>query len=167
MFSETTLTPLRQILSALAGILDKAETHAVQRKLDPDTLLFARLYPDMYHLARQVQTACDFAIKIAARLAGREPEKLDMSEKTFAELKALVARAIAVVEAADPATVDASYDRPVTYYINERAVTMSGMAYAHRFAMPNFYFHASMAYAILRENGVPLGKVDFIGRLKD
>lgn len=166
MFSDTTLTPLAQILEALAGILEKAESYAVQRKIDPDTLLFARLYPDMYHLVRQVQTACDFAIKIASRLAGREPEATDFSQKTFAELRALVAHALAVVQGADRAIVDASFDRPVTYFINERPVTMSGMAYAHRFGMPNFYFHASMAYAILRENGVPLGKIDFIGRLK-
>lgn len=167
MFSDTTLTPLTQILHALDALVDKAEAHAAARKIAPDALLFARLYPDMYHFTRQVQTACDFAMKIAARLSGKEPEKLDFSERTFAELKALIARAIAAVQGADRAAVDASFDQPVTYFINERAVTMTGIAYAHRFGMPNFYFHASMAYAILRENGVNLGKADFIGRLKD
>ena len=165
MFSDTTLTPLAQILGALDGILDKTQEHAQARKIDPETLLFARLYPDMFHFTKQVQVACDFAIKITQRLSGQEPDKLDQSEKSFADLKALVARALAVVKGADRAVIDASADKTVTFFINSKPVTMSGMAYAHRFGMPNFYFHASMAYAILRENGVNLGKIDFIGQI--
>jgi len=165
MLAETTLTPILQILGALDGVVVKAETHAAARKIAPETLLFARLYPDMYHFTRQVQTACDFGMKIAARLTGREPERLDWSETSFSALRALIARAIAYVRATDRASVDASADRAVTFTVNERAVTMTGLVYAHRFGMPNFYFHASMAYAILRENGVDLGKADFMGRL--
>ena len=167
MLHETTLAPAVQILNALKGILAKAEAHAVARKIAPETLLFARLYPDMYHFTRQVQTTADFGMKLAARLTGREPVKLDWSEKTFDDLKALLQRAVDYVQATDTAAVEAMADKTVTFNIGERPVTMPTVAYAHRFAMPNFYFHASMAYAVLRENGVDLGKVDFIGNMKD
>lgn len=165
MLYETTLVPITQILGAVSGVLDKAEAHAKARKIAPETLLFARLYPDMFHFTRQVQTTCDFAMKIAARLTAREPEKLNWTEDSFDGLRALVARALAYVAATDAAKVDASATQPVTFNINDRPVTMTGLTYAHRFGMPNFYFHASMAYAILRENGVELGKIDFIGRM--
>lgn len=167
MLYETTLVPAIQILTALRGIIKKAEAHATARKLAPETLIFARLYPDMYHFTRQVQTTADFGMKLAARLTGRTPEKLDWTEKSFADLTALVDRALDYIRATDATAVDAMGDKSVTFNINERPVTMPTVAYAHRFAMPNFYFHASMAYAILRENGVELGKVDFIGGMHD
>lgn len=167
MFADASLTPLRQTLGALDRIVTKAEAHAAARKIAPETLLFARLYPDMYHFTRQVQTACDFAMKIAARLGGRAPETLEWTETSFSALRALVARALAYVEATDRARVEASAGAPVTFNINERPVTMSGLDYAHRFGIPNLHFHAAMAYAILRENGVDLGKADFLGRLSE
>ena len=166
MFAQTILPPLNQILGALDGVIGKAEAHAAARKIAPDTLLYARLFPDMFHFTKQVQVSCDFAMKICARLSGIEPEKLDQSEKSFTDLRALVARARAYVAAADVAKIEAAAGKTITFPLGDRTVEMTGLDYAHRFAMPNFYFHATTAYAILRENGVELAKPDFIGMMK-
>lgn len=166
MFATTVLPPLNQMLGALEGVVGKAEAHAAARKIAPDTLLFARLYPDMFHFTRQVQVACDFAMKVCARLAGVTPEKLDLSEKSFADIKALITRARAYISAADRAVIEASATKTISFPMGDRTVEMTGLDYAHRFAMPNFYFHVTTAYAILRENGVELAKPDFIGIMK-
>ena len=166
MFAQTILPPLNQILGALDGVIGKAEAHAAARKIAPDTLLYARLFPDMFHFTKQVQVSCDFAMKICARLSGIEPEKLDQSEKSFTDLRALVARARAYVAAAHVAKIEAAAGKTITFPLGDRTVEMTGLDYAHRFAMPNFYFHATTAYAILRENGVELAKPDFIGMMK-
>ena len=153
-----------QSLGALELILAKAEAHAAARKIAPDAILFARLFPDMFHLTRQIQIACDFAMKTTARLAGQEPPKVEDGEKSFDEVKARIARAIAYLKAADVAAIDASADRDITFPIGPNQMTMTGADYLSRFALPNFYFHATTAYAILRENGVELGKRDFLGQ---
>lgn len=152
-----------QVLGALEAVLDKAEAHATARKIAPETILHARLYPDMFHLTRQVQVACDFAMKTTARLSGAEVPKVEDTEKSFAEIKARIAKVLAYVAAADVQAIDASADREITFPVGPNSMTMTGVKYLNHFAMPNFYFHATMAYAILRENGLELSKRDFLG----
>lgn len=166
MLYQSTIVPLVQILSALRGILDKAEAYSVSRKIGPETLLYARLYPDMYHFTRQVQMACDLAVKAACRLSGRDPVEVVRHEASFDDLRALLDRTLGLLRGTDQTVVNAMADKDVTFKINDRPLTMPAVDYAHRFSMPNVYFHVSMAYAILRENGVDLGKADFIGSLR-
>ncbi|TAN54488.1 MAG: DUF1993 family protein [Betaproteobacteria bacterium] len=151
------------MLSNLAGILDKAAAHAEARKIDPQVLLASRLYPDMFPLARQVQIACDNAKGAVARLAGLEVPKHEDSEKTFDELKARIAKTVAFVDSIRPAQVNGSESRDIHLKLGRREVDWKGMQYLLGFALPNFYFHVMAAYAILRHNGVELGKQDYIG----
>lgn len=164
--SSASLPVFEQILGALDAILDKAEAHATARKIAPEVLLQARLYPDMFHFTRQVQITCDFAMRTVARLSGVEPVKMEDHEKTFAEVKKRIRAARDHVASADRAAIDASADRDITFPMGPDKVTMKGSAYLSHFALPNFYFHATTAYAILRENGVELGKRDFMGQFK-
>ena len=161
--SSAALPAFEQILRALDSILDKAEAHATARKIAPEVLLQARLYPAMFHFTRQVQITCDFAMRTVARLSGKEPVKLEDTEKTFADLHARIRTARDAVAAADAGVIDAAADREITFPVGPRSATMKGAAYLSLFALPNFYFHATTAYAILRENGVELGKRDFLG----
>jgi len=151
------------MLNNLAGILDKAAAHAEARKIDPQVLLASRLYPDMFPLARQVQIACDNAKGALARLAGVEVPKHEDTEKTFEELKARIAKTVAFVDSIRPAQVDGSENRAIHLKLGKREVDWQGMQYLLGFALPNFYFHVMTAYAILRHNGVELGKQDYIG----
>lgn len=150
-------------LKNLAAILDKAQAHCEARKIDPLVLSAARLYPDMFALARQVQIACDNAKGAAARLAGVEVPKHEDSEQTFAELKARIAKTIAFIETLKPAQIDGSEDRDIALKLGAREVQWKGMQYLLGFALPNFYFHVVTAYDILRHNGVELAKRDYIG----
>jgi hypothetical protein len=154
-----------QLLQAMSGVLDKAEAHAAQRKIDPAILLGARLFPDMFPLSRQVQIACDFAKGAAARLGGLEVPVYEDTEKTFAELKARIARTIAFVQSVKPAQIDGSENRDVTVKIAGKPVTFKGQPYLVQFALPNFYFHLTAAYAVLRHSGVELGKRDYMGQV--
>ena len=151
------------MLNNLAGILDKAAAHAEARKIDPQVLLASRLYPDMFPLARQVQIACDNAKGAVARLAGVEVPKHEDTEKTFDELKARIAKTVAFVNSIRPAQVDGSEEKAIHLKLGKREVDWKGMQYLLGFALPNFYFHVMTAYAILRHNGVELGKQDYIG----
>ena len=151
------------VLNNLAGILDKAQAHAEARKIDPLVLTASRLYPDMFALCRQVQIACDTAKGAVARLAGVEVPKYEDSEQTFAELKARIAKTIAFIETLKPAQVDGSEERDIALKLGPREVQWKGMQYLLGFALPNFYFHVTTAYGILRHNGVELAKRDFIG----
>lgn len=150
-------------LGNLSTILDKAAAHAETRKIDPAVFLGARLYPDMFPLTRQVQVACDFAKGPVARLAGQEPPKFDDTEASIAELQARIARTIAFVQEFKPEQFEGSETRDVQLKIRDQAVTVKGLDYLFNLAKPNFYFHATTAYDILRHNGVELGKRDFIG----
>ncbi|MGL4280551.1 MAG: DUF1993 domain-containing protein, partial [Albidovulum sp.] len=143
-------------------ILDKAEAHAEAKKIDPSVLLAARLYPDMYPLTRQVQIACDMARRGAIRLAGGEPPSVPDSETTFAELKDRIAATIAAISAVPKADVDGSERREVTIKVRGGDMTFSGLDFVRIWSLPNFYFHMTTAYAILRHNGVELGKSDFL-----
>jgi uncharacterized protein len=157
---------LDRALRNLSSIIDKAEAHASERKIDPQVLLSMRLYPDMFPLIRQVQTATDFAKAIVSRLKGEEPPKWEDSEKTFDELKRRIDRALKLLSDVGPSDLEGSETRLITITLGgRRTMEFMGDDYLLYFAMPNFYFHVTTAYAILRHAGVELGKADFIGPL--
>ena len=152
-----------RMLGNLSKLLDKAAADAEARKFEPSVLLESRLYPDMFPLLKQVQLTCDFAKGAAARLAGVPVPAFPDEEKTIAELKDRIAKVIAFVESVSKDDVDAGVERDVTIKMRDRSVEMKGLDYLNQMAMPNFYFHATTAYAILRHNGVAVGKRDFVG----
>ena len=152
-----------QGLKGLKGVLVKAAAHAETRKIDPAALLQARLYPDMFSLTRQVQIACDFAKGAAARLAGVEPPAFEDVETGFDDLLARIDRTCAFIEGLDRAAITGSEDRDVVLVRRGESQTFKGQAYLLHQALPNFWFHVTTAYAILRHNGVEVGKRDFIG----
>lgn len=151
-------------LTSLAGILAKGAAYAEAKKIDPAVLLGSRLFPDMFALTRQVQIASDNAKGCAARLAGVEPPKFEDNEATFAELDARIQKTIDFLKTFKPEQIDGSEARPVTLKLRDRTVEFVGINYLLHFALPNYFFHATTAYAILRHNGVELGKPDFLGR---
>lgn len=147
----------------LDAILDKAVASAEARKFDPNVLLGCRLAPDMFPLSRQVQIACDFCKGPIARLAGIENPKFEDTETTIPELKARIARTLEFVRSVPEASLDGAEDRDITIQAGSQTLEFKGLPYLIGFALPNMYFHLSMAYAILRHNGVDVGKRDFIG----
>ena len=152
-----------QGLTGLGGVIDKAASHAAERKIDPAALLQARLYPDMFPFARQVQIATDFAKGGAARLAGVEFPAYEDSETSFEELKARVDKTIAFLRTLDAAQIDGSEERDISLVRRGETSIVKGQAYLLEQAMPNFYFHITTAYAIQRHNGVEVGKRVFLG----
>lgn len=154
-----------RMLNNLSACFDKAEAHAQAKGYDPQVLVGCRLAPDMLPLARQVQIACD-AVKFgAARLAGVEAPTMEDNEKTIAELKDRIARTIAFVSSVPKAQIEGSDAREVQVPMRGREpLKLSGEAYLTNFVLPNFYFHVTTAYALLRHNGVELGKSDYLGR---
>jgi hypothetical protein len=149
----------------LSAILDKAAAHAEARKIDPSVLVNARLAPDMFPLSRQVQSASDTAKGCAARLAGIEIPRFEDTETTFPELQARVARTVAFLQGVQPVQIDGSEDRTITLKLRTREVSFAAPDYLLNFALPNFFFHVTTAYGILRHNGVEIGKTDFLGSL--
>jgi hypothetical protein len=154
-----------QMLGSLAAILDKAEAYAAERKIDPAVLLGWRLAPDMFALARQVQIATDHAKGCCARLAGVEVPKYADDETTFADLRARIARTIDFVRSFEPSDIDGSEERGITITAGGRELRFKGQQYLVDFVLPNFYFHVTTAYNILRHCGLPIGKRDFMGAL--
>jgi uncharacterized protein len=154
-----------QMLGSLAAILDKAEAYAAERKIDPAVLLGWRLAPDMFALARQVQIATDHAKGCCARLAGVEVPKYADEETTFADLRARIARTIDFVRSFEPSDIDGSEDRGITITAGGRELHFKGQQYLVNFVLPNFYFHVTTAYNILRHCGLPIGKRDFMGAM--
>ncbi len=152
------------MLKNLAAILDKAEAHCEARKIDPAALIGFRLYPDMFPFSRQVQIACDTAKGAAARLAGAEVPKHEDTEKTFAELRARIKKTLDFVQSFRPAQLEGAETREVVIKLGGRDTSFRGAQYLFNFALPNLYFHIATAYAILRHNGVDLGKADFLGQ---
>ncbi len=150
-------------LKALSKILDKAEAHATARKIDPSVLLGMRLYPDMLAFTKQVQLASDFAKGGSGRLAGVELPKYDDTEASFADLKARIAKTVDFVSSLKPAQIDGSEAREVTIPIGGQPRVFTGQSYLIDFALPNFYFHVTTAYNILRHAGIEIGKRDFLG----
>lgn len=150
-------------LGNLSAILDKAAAHAEAKKIDPLVLTSFRLYPDMFPLTRQVQIACDAAKGAAARLAGVENPKHEDTEKTFDELKARIAKTAAFLKTIKAEQIDGSEDKEITLKVGGKDLKFTGMQYLLGFAQPNFYFHVTTAYNILRHNGIEIGKTDFLG----
>ncbi len=161
----TSVPVFTQFLDALAAFLRKAEAHAETKKIAPEVLLGLRLSPDMFPLTRQVQIACDFAKNTAGRLAGDEVPKFADEEKSFAELQERIAKTKAYVLGLAASSFEGAAERQVTFPIAGKPFSMKGADYLAHFALPNFYFHMSAAYAILRANGVDLGKRDFLGNV--
>jgi hypothetical protein len=150
-------------LEALSKILDKAAAHCAAKKIDPATLLSMRLYPDMFTFTRQVQLTCDFAKNTAGRLTG-EPPKFPDEEKSFDELKARIAKTVDYLKSFKAADIEATAGKDVTFPIGpQQTMTLKGDAFLIGFALPNFYFHATTAYDILRHAGLEIGKRDFLG----
>jgi hypothetical protein len=152
-------------LGNLSAVLAKGAAYAEQKKFDPAVLLAMRLAPDMFPLTMQVRIACDFAKGSTARLVGEEPPKWEDNETTIAELQARIARTIDFVQGFDEARFDGADARRVALTIRGEQVEFDGLAYLSHVALPNFFFHTTTAYDILRHAGVELGKRDFIGKV--
>jgi len=152
-------------LNALSALLAKAEAYAEAKRIDPTVLLNARLFPDMFAFTRQVQAACDQAKNAGARLAGVDPPRYEDKEKTIAELTARIAKTVAFVKTLDAEKIDTASDREVTFPLGPNKGHMRGIDYLNHFALPNFYFHLTTAYDILRHCGVEIGKRDFLGAI--
>lgn len=154
----------KQMLGGLSNFLAKAEAHASAKKIAPEVFLQSRLYPDMLNLTRQVQIACDFAKGTCARLGGAEVPSYEDNEVTFADLQARIAKTVAFIDSILAASIDGSEARViVTGPGTPREKTFAGQAYLLTYAIPHFFFHTTTAYAILRHNGVEIGKKDFMG----
>jgi hypothetical protein len=151
-----------QGLTGLNGVLDKAAAHVEAKKLDPNALLQARLYPDMFPFIRQVQLASDFAKGPVGRLAGAELPVWEDTETTFEQLKGRVEKTIGYVKGFTAAQIDGSETREITLVRRGETFTYPGQEYLLSQALPNFYFHLTTAYAILRHNGVEVGKRDYL-----
>jgi hypothetical protein len=150
-------------LRNLSAILDKAQAHAEAKKLDPAVLCGMRLIADMFPLSRQVQIACDTAKGATARLAGLEIPKHEDNEVDFAQLKARIAKTIDFILSVSPEKLEGSEDKEVLLKVGGKDTRFTGMQYLLGHACPNFYFHVTTAYNILRANGVDIGKRDYIG----
>lgn len=153
-----------RMLGNLKGILDKAAAHATAKNIEPAVFIGARLAPDMFALARQVQIATDMAKGCVARLAGAEPPKYDDNEATFADLIARIDKTIAFIKTFKPAQIDGTEDKQIVLKMRTGELEFKGLAYLLQFVHPNFYFHVTTAYNILRHNGVEVGKMDFLGK---
>jgi uncharacterized protein len=154
----------RQMLGSLNDILAKADAYASERKIEPDALLQSRVFPDMFPLTRQVQIACDFARGVSARLAGVEVPSYEDKEKTFAELQTLVAKSLAFIDALKPAQFDAAAEREiVTRPGTPKEKRFTGEAYLLTYGLPQFFFHVTTTYMLLRHNGLEIGKRDYMG----
>lgn len=150
-------------LRNLSAILDKAIAHAEANGLDPAQLIEARLAPDMFTMGRQVQAASDAAKLCAARLTGSEIPSFPDTEKTFPELKQRIAKTIAYLESFAPARFDGAAERSFSMDLPNRSVPFQGKGYLLNFALPNFFFHVTTAYDLLRHKGVTIGKMDYLG----
>lgn len=153
-----------KMLRALAGVLEKAEAHVQQHKIEPGALLQARLFPDMFPLVGQVLIATDFAKGASARLAGVEVPRYDDTEQSFAELQQRITKTLGYIGSLPRDAIEGAGERPITHGAGERARHFArGDDYLTGFVLPNFFFHVTTAYAILRHNGVPIGKRDYLG----
>jgi hypothetical protein len=152
-----------RMLRNLETVLDKGAAHAAARKIDPAVLVNARLFPDMFPLSTQVRIAGDFAKGAVARLTGNEPPKYEDNETSFEDLKARVAKTVTYVETFKPEQFADAATRTVTMKMRGEDKSFDGTTYLANIVLPNFYFHITTAYDILRHSGVELGKRDFIG----
>jgi hypothetical protein len=150
-------------LTVLSNLLKKGEEHAAQAGIEPEALLGARLAEDMLPLSAQVQRASDASKFAVQRISGGEAPKFEDNETTFAELQQRIANTIAYLQSVDTAQVDAGADREVSLKFGSFGASFSGESYLLSFALPNFYFHVVTAYDILRNQGVKVGKLDYLG----
>ena len=153
-------------LSNLSAILDKAASHQDSKKVDPKVIPQARLIVDMLPLSAQIQIACDTAKGAAARLAGVEPPKHEDTEATLAELKARVAKTLDFIKTIKPEQLQGAETREIVLKFPQTTLKFTGINYLTNFVLPNFFFHVTTAYALLRKNGVDLGKRDFLGPIQ-
>jgi uncharacterized protein len=152
-----------QFLGGLSKVLEKATAHAEAKKLDPNALLNARLFPDMFVFTKQVQIVTDHAKGAVARLAGVEVPSYPDTEASFSELQARIAKTIEFVKGFTPEQINGSEEKEIVMTFGTHKMPFKGHVYLLQFAVPNFYFHAATAYDILRHNGVEIGKRDFMG----
>lgn len=155
-----------RMLGNLNTWLDKAEAHAQAKKFDPAVYLGARLAPDMLPFTKQIQIACDGAKFGVSRLAGVEAPKFDDNEASVTELRERVRATIAFIQSVPASKIDGTEDKDVTIPRRDGPMTLKGEFYLKHYVMPNFYFHLTTAYALLRHNGVELGKADYLGVLQ-
>jgi uncharacterized protein len=161
--SSATLPTVQSILRNLSHILDKGAAHAEARKFDPVNLLQYRLAPDMLPFSRQIQIACDGAKNGVSRMTGLEAPKFDDTEATFAELKVRIQKTLDFLASVPNDALDGTEAKEITFPVGREATrTMTCEAYLKHWMLPNFFFHVTMAYAILRHNGVELGKTDYL-----
>ncbi|MGA9335093.1 MAG: DUF1993 domain-containing protein [Rudaea sp.] len=160
---DTLIPTANRMLGNLSAFLDKAAAYAEQKKFEPGVLLNARLAPDMFPLTKQVQIACDLAVRGAMRLCGGEIPTFEDNETSIDELKARIAKALTVVNSTTAAQFNGSEDRDITLTTRRGDLHFKGLDFLRDFVLPNIYFHITTAYAILRHNGVELGKADFLG----
>ena len=160
---DTLVPTANRMLGNLSAFLDKGATHAEAKKFDASVLLNARLAPDMFSLTRQVQIACDMFKGAAARLSGTDIPKFEDNEATIAELKTRIAKTLAFVNGIDAAKFAGSEDRDIVLQGRAGELRLKGLNYLRDYVFPNTYFHITTTYAILRHNGVELGKPDFVG----
>ena len=162
---EASIPVFTHVLGNLAAILQKGQAHAQDRGIDPAVLVGARLAPDMFPLSRQVQIATDVVKGFAARMTDAEPPNWPDTESTFDELIARVGKAVDYLGTVEPSSLKGAWDKTISFAIRGEPVSFQGRAYLQKFVMPNLFFHTSMTYAILRHNGVELGKRDFLGSI--
>ena len=164
MYQASVPVLIRQ-LENLSAILKRGEAHALAKKIAPEVFINARLSPDMYPLSRQIQIAGDVSKGGVARLAGKDIPSYEDNEKTFADLYARITKTIDFLRTFKVSEIDGSEERKVSLKVGGNELTFKGQAYLFGFVLPNVYFHSSIAYAILRHNGVELGKKDFLGSI--
>jgi len=153
-----------QMLGSMKHLLTKAQAHATERKIEPDALLQARLFPDMFPLVRQVQIACDFAKSVPARLAGIDVPSYEDNERTFDDLQARIDKTLAFAASVDASKFEGSEDRDIVLRPGTpRERRFKGQAYLLSYGLPQFFFHVTTTYALLRHNGIEIGKKDYMG----
>lgn len=161
---DASIPVFRQMLGSLSGLLQKADAHAVANCMDVNDLLTATLAPDMFSFTRQIQIACDHAKGCAARLAGIENPKFEDTEKTVAELQERIRKTLEFVNSVKPEQFAGAEDRDIQLVFPWATYDFKGNRYLTYWALPNFFFHATTAYDLLRYKGVPVGKADFLGQ---
>ena len=160
---EASVDIIVQQLTAISGILDKVSVHVAEKKYDPNAFLLARLYPDMYHFAKQVQVATSWGVNIPAMIIGTQAPKLPEDASTFEALKLRIDAALDYVKSIDVAALDASADRLLTFPAGAAKRTMKARDFLLHYALPHFFFHCTTAYDIARNNGAPVAKRDYMG----
>ena len=163
---ETSIPMFVHTLKSLRAILEKAVAHAESKKFDPSVLANSRLFPDMLPLINQIQIASDAAKGAAARLTGTEPPKFEDNEKTFPELIARIDKTVDYLQTFKPEQFEGAAERMVTIKTRNNSYTFPRLLFLRHWAIPNFFFHVTTAYNILRHNGVEIGKADYLGRVQ-